>query len=63
MHQQPASAALRQGLGDKISKVGIGRDRVHTPEFSFEKQQTNVEAALGDLHISYPVVIVSSYRI
>jgi hypothetical protein len=36
---------------------------VHTPEFSFEKQQTNVEAALGDLHISYPVVMDNNYRI
>ena len=36
---------------------------VHTPEFSFEKQQTNVAEALGDLHITYPVVIDSNYRI
>lgn len=44
----------------KSKLVVIG---VHTPEFSFEKQQTKVKAALGDLHISYPVVMDSNYRI
>jgi Thioredoxin like C-terminal domain/Outer membrane efflux protein len=36
---------------------------VHTPEFSFEKQRPNVEAALGDLRVTYPVVMDSNYRI
>ena len=47
----------------KYQKSGLVVIGVHTPEFSFEKQQTNVEAALGDLHISYPVVMDSNYRI
>jgi len=48
---------------DKYQKSGLVVLGVHTPEFSFEKQKTNVEAALRDLHISYPVVMDSNYRI
>jgi hypothetical protein len=36
---------------------------VHTPEFSFEKNQADVEAALSDLRVTYPVVMDSNYRI
>jgi hypothetical protein len=36
---------------------------VHTPEFSFEKAQVNVENAVRDLKVTYPVAIDSNYRI
>ena len=36
---------------------------VHTPEFAFEKDRSNVEKAVRDLKISYPVAIDSSYNI
>ncbi len=36
---------------------------VHTPEFSFEKERANVENALRDLKVTYPVPIDSNYRI
>jgi len=36
---------------------------VHTPEFSFEKERGNVENAVRDLQVKYPVAIDSSYRI
>jgi thiol-disulfide isomerase/thioredoxin len=36
---------------------------VHTPEFSFEKDPANVENALRDLKVVYPVAIDSNYRI
>jgi cytochrome c biogenesis protein CcdA len=36
---------------------------VHTPEFAFEKNVTNVEAAVKDLGISYPIAIDSDYKI
>jgi thiol-disulfide isomerase/thioredoxin len=36
---------------------------VHTPEFSFEKEPVNVENAIRDLKVSYPVAIDSNYRI
>ncbi len=35
----------------------------HTPEFSFEKQRENVESAVRDLKITYPVAIDSNYEI
>jgi thiol-disulfide isomerase/thioredoxin len=52
-----------RGWATKYQKSGLVVIGVHTPEFSFEKQQTNVEAALGDLHVSYPVVMDSNYKI
>jgi len=36
---------------------------VHTPEFSFEKEPANVENALRDLKVIYPVAIDSESRI
>jgi thiol-disulfide isomerase/thioredoxin len=36
---------------------------VHTPEFSFEKQRTNVEWALRGFRIDYPVAMDNDYRI
>ena len=36
---------------------------VHTPEFSFEKNRTNVQQALRDLNVTYPVAMDSDYRI
>jgi len=35
----------------------------HTPEFSFEKQPENVENALRELKITYPIAIDSDYAI
>jgi thiol-disulfide isomerase/thioredoxin len=52
-----------KGWAAKYQKSGLVVIGVHTPEFSFEKEQANVEAALGDLHITYPVVMDSNYRI
>jgi cytochrome c biogenesis protein CcdA/thiol-disulfide isomerase/thioredoxin len=42
------------------SLVVIG---VHTPEFAFEKEQSNVERAVRDLKLNYPVAIDSDYKI
>ena len=36
---------------------------VHTPEFAFEKEVNNVESALGQFKINYPVVLDTNYRI
>jgi cytochrome c biogenesis protein CcdA/thiol-disulfide isomerase/thioredoxin len=36
---------------------------VHTPEFAFEKDRANVEKAVRDLKITYPVAIDSDYKI
>ena len=52
-----------KGWSAKYQKSGLVVVGVHTPEFSFEKQQSNVEAALGDLRVTYPVVMDNNYRI
>lgn len=36
---------------------------VHSPEFAFEKKVANVEKAIADLGISYPVAIDNDYKI
>jgi thiol-disulfide isomerase/thioredoxin len=36
---------------------------VHTPEFAFEKDRGNVERAVRDLGITYPVVMDNQYEI
>ena len=52
-----------KGWATKYQKAGLVVIGVHTPEFSFEKQQSNVEAALSDLRVTYPVVMDNNYRI
>jgi cytochrome c biogenesis protein CcdA/thiol-disulfide isomerase/thioredoxin len=47
----------------KYKDAGLVVIGVHTPEFAFEKERTNVEKALRDLKIAYPVAIDSDYRI
>jgi Thioredoxin like C-terminal domain len=36
---------------------------VHTPEFAFEKDVSNVEGAVRDLNLTYPVAVDSNYAI
>ena len=36
---------------------------VHTPEFSFEREQPNVEVALREHNVTYPVVMDNNYEI
>lgn len=36
---------------------------VHTPEFAFEAEASNVRQALGDLHVDFPVALDSDRRI
>ena len=47
----------------KYKEAGLVVIGAHTPEFSFEKEPTNVENALRDLKVTYPVAIDSNYRI
>ena len=47
----------------KYLDAGLVVIGVHTPEFSFEKERTNVEQALQDLKVTYPVAMDSDYRI
>jgi thiol-disulfide isomerase/thioredoxin len=47
----------------KYSKDGFLVIGVHTPEFTFEKDKGNVERAIRDLGITYPVVMDNQYEI
>jgi thiol-disulfide isomerase/thioredoxin len=47
----------------KYRDAGLVVIGAHTPEFSFEKERGNVENAVRDLHVAYPVAIDSNYRI
>jgi cytochrome c biogenesis protein CcdA/thiol-disulfide isomerase/thioredoxin len=52
-----------QGWAAKYKDSGLVVIGVHTPEFAFEKERANVEKAVRDLKISYPVAIDSDYKI
>lgn len=47
----------------KYSNKGLTIIGVHTPEFEFEKDIQNVEAALREFEIEYPVVMDNDYQI
>jgi cytochrome c biogenesis protein CcdA/glutathione peroxidase-family protein len=46
---------------DKYHKMGFEIVGVHTPEFDFEKDISNVKAAVAKYGIKYPVVLDSSF--
>ena len=46
----------------KYKEAGLTVIGVHTPEFSFEKKPENVQNALRDLNVAYPVAIDSNYK-
>lgn len=48
---------------EKYSPLGLVVIGVHTPEFEFEKDVSNMEAALKRFGITYPVVMDSDYQI
>jgi len=47
----------------KYGPAGLVIIGVHTPEFAFERVVGNVEKAVKDLGVTYPVAIDSNYRI
>jgi len=48
---------------DKYKKSGLVVIGVHTPEFAFEKEVANVEKAVRELGVTYPVAVDSHYAI
>ncbi|HXW89999.1 MAG TPA: cytochrome c biogenesis protein DipZ [Terriglobales bacterium] len=52
-----------EGWAAKYKDAGLVVIGVHTPEFAFEKERANVEKAVRDLKISYPVAIDSNWEI
>jgi len=47
---------------ETYSKDGLVIIGVHTPEFEFEKNPRNVQKAIADLGITWPVVLDNDYR-
>jgi thiol-disulfide isomerase/thioredoxin len=52
-----------EGWAAKYKDAGLVVIGVHTPEFAFEKERTNVEKAVRDLKVNYPVAIDNDYKI
>jgi len=52
-----------EAWAEKYKDDGLVVIGVHTPEFAFEKDQSNVSSALRELKITYPVAIDSNYAI
>jgi cytochrome c biogenesis protein CcdA/thiol-disulfide isomerase/thioredoxin len=52
-----------EAWSEKYKDAGLVVIGVHTPEFAFEKEPSNVEKAVRDLKITYPVAIDSDYKI
>ena len=52
-----------EAWSEKYKNDGLVVIGVHTPEFAFEKDPQNVEKALADLKITYPVAIDRNYAI
>ncbi len=48
---------------EKYGDQGLVIIGVHTPEFAFEKEQHNVEQAIHDLGVTYPVAMDNQYAI
>jgi len=52
-----------EGWAAKYKDAGLVVIGVHTPEFAFEKERANVEKALRDLKVTYPVALDNDYKI
>ncbi len=52
-----------QGWAAKYKDAGLVVIGVHTPEFTFEKDQANVQRAVSGLQVAYPVPMDNNYRI
>ena len=52
-----------KGWAAKYKDAGLVVIGVHTPEFSFERDPTNVSNALHQLQVTFPVAIDSNFRI
>ncbi len=52
-----------EGWAAKYKDAGLVVIGIHTPEFAFEKDRSNVEKALRDLKVTYPVALDNDYNI
>ena len=63
MFQLPERPAAHQRLYEKYKDDGLLVVGVHTPEFGFEKDISNVREAVRQANIEYPVVLDNHYAI
>jgi cytochrome c biogenesis protein CcdA/thiol-disulfide isomerase/thioredoxin len=52
-----------KGWNERYKNSGLVIIGVHTPEFPFEKDESNVRKAVRDLGITYPVAMDNDYKI
>jgi cytochrome c biogenesis protein CcdA/thiol-disulfide isomerase/thioredoxin len=52
-----------EGWAETYKNAGLVVIGVHTPEFAFEKERSNIEKAVHDLKLTYPIAIDSDYKI
>ncbi|HKS74851.1 MAG TPA: redoxin family protein [Terriglobales bacterium] len=52
-----------QAWHDRYHDKGLTVIGVHTPEFTFAQYESNVERAIRDFHLTYPVVLDSDYEL
>jgi thiol-disulfide isomerase/thioredoxin len=52
-----------RGWATKYGNAGLVVIGVHTPEFSFEHEPSNVTVAVRDLKVTFPIAIDSDYKI
>ena len=52
-----------KGWATKYKEAGLVVIGVHTPEFSFETERVNVENAVRDYSVTYPVAIDSNHKV
>ncbi|MGA2665407.1 MAG: redoxin domain-containing protein [Nitrososphaerales archaeon] len=52
-----------KGWAARYRDAGLVVIGVHSPEFDFERERGNVEAAVRDLKVAYPVAIDSHHEI
>jgi thiol-disulfide isomerase/thioredoxin len=52
-----------QAWHDRYRELGLTVIGVHTPEFTFAQYESNVERAVRDFGLTYPVVIDSNYEL
>ena len=63
MHQLAADGSICARLGREVQRSRISGDRVHTPEFEFEKNIDNVRWANRTMRINYPVAVDNEHLI
>lgn len=52
-----------QAWHERYQDKGLTVIGVHTPEFTFAQYESNVERAIRDFHLTYPIVLDSDYEL